>query len=80
MTAEEVYTKAAELVANGDEDYSCLAIHAALGNGDDGCLLAYKAWFSPASQTWGGSWWRGPGARNCRVIALLLMAQVARTE
>jgi hypothetical protein len=77
-----VYEKAAELIELGEKDFARSAVIQS-DNYKREHYLAFKELFSPYDEdtvvVWFGDYWK-QNCRNERVTALLLMAEIARTE
>lgn len=85
----DTYMKAAEMVADGSEEFSCWAVLRASGDGDvhystNQEVQAYAALFSPNGAV-GGCWMCEEGEESLsdeiqdrRVIALLLMHEIVQ--
>src|SRR5690606_37360381 len=91
MKPSQVYRKAAELVASRKSDPSCLAIDEVCGKRFNRKLTRhakkYARLFAPLPDkewrytTWGHEWDDRPLiVRRCRVLALLLMSEIAKDE
>jgi hypothetical protein len=93
-SASAIYRKAAEMVAGSEDDASCLAIEEVCGRraqtGWATHTTEYREFFSPSDEAkhgvWGRRWaddgyeYGDPTVRECRVLALLLMSEIAKDE
>lgn len=85
MKRSDVYREAARRVAEGEEEFSCVAVILA----GPGAITNYEALMRPDGH-WGawGSGWGDPNAyvktyatiHDCRVLALCFMAAIAEYE
>jgi hypothetical protein len=86
-SASAIYRQAAELIDSGHMAFSCCAISQAECGEDERIYdsecaerRAYTSLFSPddANDAWGLGW--GRKSKICRVLALLLMSEIAKDE
>lgn len=99
MKLSTIYRRAAKLVEDGHEQWSCWAICAAAGkprhnNREDAPreVKKYEDWFASNDEhVWSTDWNESThtlfddsvhpaSIRNCRVVALCLMAAIAKSE
>lgn len=81
MKSSQIYRKAAELVDSDQCEFSCSSI-TYQGRFHNERRI-YIELFSPprASYVWGDMWSKNPDkVKNCRVLALLLMAAISESE
>jgi hypothetical protein len=84
MKASAVYRKAAETTDKNRQWWSCIEICLAQGFAyryDDTLVKKYQAMFEPKGKEKYG-WWESSDdfSFDCRVLALLFMAEIARDE
>lgn len=86
MNPSEIYRKAAELIARGTQQHSCVAISIVVNYESFHERQSYGALFRPSRRVgsndpW-GEWWSEESkvCRDCRVIALCFMAAIAEDE
>ena len=89
MKLSTVFRKAHDLLATGEEDYSCDAIRAVTGQGAEckapGALLWWREHFTPAADSPEHYWLRSTGmtpeeCREWRLTGLLLAAAITKSE
>lgn len=80
MTKSEIYLEAAKLVDSGAITFSCVAIDEAAGQGFSLERYEYDFLFRPegGGNCWGRHFGDGEDRKNCRVLALLFMSQIAK--
>ena len=85
MKLSTTFRRAHDLLATGEEDYSCDAILRASGGKAPGALLWWRTHFTPAEDSPEHYWLRGTDmtqaeCREWRLTGLLLAAAITKSE